>query len=233
MKPCCRAMEKTIPLSQIDLSHFDLRYYRSKEFTVALSHDISKHGLLIPIVVTPTGKRYLVVDGVNRLSAIRLLKWKEVKCDVWENKTEAQRLMLALKVNYFRQSHDIMGVARIFKSLTEKYKVKQRDIAKEFNMSKSYVSKLISFNRLPEDKKLALSRGELDMRTAYDLVRKKRSPELMEKLNIKYPCDGCHGKFDLSQIVQGNLCLDCQKLLADFIKKQKEKLKRERSQTGL
>jgi ParB/RepB/Spo0J family partition protein len=225
-------MEKELPLSSLVFPPQDLRFYRSREFIFLLANDIKANGLKVPPIVTHQNGFYLILDGVNRVKAVKLLKWKSIRCDIVSNLSDPDKIILGLSVNYFRSSHDPMGFVSAFDRL-RKMGLKQKDIAKRFQMSKGHVSKLLSLTKLSPEDQLKLAKNEISIEEAYFRVKKPRDPDLMEKLNIKYECSGCHRKTDFSQIIEARLCLDCEAKLKDLIKKERERLKRERGQTGL
>lgn len=226
-------MLKNIPLSKITLPPYDLRFYRSKEAFSLFCSDIEKSGMLVKPIVRETNGKYEVLDGWNRLRCAKKLGWKTVLCDVLTGETdEVSRIIIGLKVNMFRFSHDVIGVAQAFQRL-RKLGLKQIQISRIFGFSKGHVSKLLSLNKLPPDKKLEVAKGQLNIEQAYQLVRKKRNPELMEKLNIKYKCGVCGSKVDLSQCEIINLCFDCRSDLEKLIRDRKEKMEREKGQRWL
>jgi len=226
-------MEKEIPLAQIIFPKFDLRYYRSKEFLKYLCADISKEGMLIPPLVTQIDDmHYQIIDGQNRLRCAQKLKWETVKCQVVTIESDTDKVILGLKTNTMRKTHDIMGVINVFSYLKEKG-MKQKDIAKRFNMSKGYVSQLLKINNLPTRQKLELAKGKLTLTQAYLMVRQRRNPDLMEKLSIEYRCEACRSKVSFRERELIALCSECRSKLDKVLRQESEKLEHEREQTEL
>lgn len=227
-------MEKEIPLSQIVLPTQELRFYRSPEFLRLLTNDIRKEGMLVLPIVTPISEnQYELLDGVNRIKCAQKLKWETVKCTVLsEGKTDIDKVIYGLKVNIFRKSHDVMGIVRVFSYLKSKG-MKQKDIAQRFGMSKGYVSQIISLTKLPIDKKNQVAKGQISLRDAYLIVRQRRDPSLMEKLNIQYKCDVCKSKVSFSERELVALCSECRSKLEKSLRQERDRQSHEREQKEL
>jgi len=226
-------VEREIPMCLIDLPEHDLRYYRNREFFELFCKDIEQNGILVPpILQTRSNGRFLVVDGVNRVRCAQKLNWKTVKCDVYEETDEKDRIIIGLRVNIKRLSHDPMGVCEAFHRLHE-LGMSQKEIARRFGFSKSHVSKLFALTKLHPSDKLRLAKGELTIPLAYNLVRKRRDPELMEKLGIKNKCEMCGSKVDFGHTELIQICLNCKSLLQNLLESEKRKQKHEVSQREL
>jgi len=226
-------VEKTIALAHLVLPTHDLRFYRSPQFLKVLCDDIKKEGMLVKPLVTPiSDNHYQVVDGVNRIICAKKLGWETVKCDVVEVRNDKDIMVLGLKINLFRKSHDIMGTVTVLSRLKEKG-MKQKDLVKRFGLSKGYVSKLLALTKLPTREKLALAKGQITVSQAYQMVKPKRSHSLMEKLGIEYKCDTCHSKVSFRERELIALCSECRSKLETVLRQERDRLSHEREQTEL
>lgn len=223
MKTCVR-MEKEVPLDLIDVSPFDVRFYRSMTFFKTLCDDVQKEGVLVkPILQELPNGRYRVLDGVTRILALRKLGKKSVVTDVVPaNPDERETLIQSLKVNLRRASQDPVGVSEVFKRLTA-LGMKQKEIGRRFGFSKGHVSKLISITNLSTAQKLDLAKGKMSIPQAYNLVKTRRNPDLMRELNIKQKCSMCDSACDYGQIELLQLCSECRGKLARALEQESEK----------
>jgi len=225
-------MEKEISIDLIDLPSYDLRFYRSSEFFELLCSDISKEGILVKPIVTPVNGRFQVIDGVNRVKCAQKLGWKTVTCAILAIDENLDKLILGLKTNLFRKTHDIMGIVNVFSYLRDNG-MKQKEISKRFNVSKSYVSKLLSLTRLSSNDKLRLAKGQITVPHAYQMVKRKRNPELMEKLGIKYRCDTCNSQVSFHERELVSLCSSCRSKLEKMLRRERKKSLVDLEQTEL
>jgi ParB-like chromosome segregation protein Spo0J len=216
-------MEKEVPLDLIDVSTFDVRFYRSMTFFKTLCEDIEKEGVLVkPILQELPNGRYQVLDGVTRILALRKLGKKSVVSDVVPmNDDERETLIQSLKVNLRRASQDPVGVSDVFQRLIA-LGMTQKQIAQRFGFSKGHVSKLVSIANLSTSQKLDLAKGRMSIPQAYGLVKTRRNPDLMRELNIKQKCTVCYSACDYGQIELIQLCASCRDLLARALAKEHE-----------
>jgi ParB-like chromosome segregation protein Spo0J len=215
-------MEKEVPLDLIDVSQFDVRFYRSMSFFKTLCEDIKKEGVLVkPIVQELPNGRYRVLDGVTRVLALRKLGHKTVVTDVVPaNPDERESLIQSLKINLRRASQDPVGVSDIFKRLIA-LGMKQKDLTKRFGYSKGHVSKLVSIANLSTAQKLDLAQGRMSIPQAYNLVKTRRNPDLMRELKIKQKCTVCYSSCDYGEIELVQLCGECRAKLAHLLECEK------------
>jgi ParB-like chromosome segregation protein Spo0J len=211
-------MEKEVPLDLIDVSPFDVRFYRSMSFFKTLCEDIQTEGVLVkPIVQELPNGRYRVLDGVTRVLALRKLKRKTVVTDVVPaNPDERETLIQSLKINLRRASQDPVGVSEAFQRLIV-LGMTQKQIAQRFGFSKGHVSKLVSIANLSTSQKFDLAKGKMSIPQAYNLVKTRRNPDLMRELNTKQKCTVCNSACDYGQIELVQLCSECRGKLAHLL----------------
>jgi len=214
-------METEISLDLIELPEFDVRYYRSTAFFRRFCEDIEKEGVLVkPIVRQLPNGRYLVLDGVTRILALRKLRRKTVVTDVVPANDERTTLIQSLKINLNRSSQDPVGVSEMFKRLTI-MGMKQKEIAQRFGFTKGHVSKLIAISKLSSSQKFDLANGRMNISTAYNLAKTRRNPDLMRELKIKQKCTVCYSACDYGQIELVQLCAECRNKLAHLLESEK------------
>lgn len=225
-------MEQEIPLDQIEISDFDVRFYRSREFFRSLCEDIEREGVLVKPIVQKLNSHFIVLDGVTRILCVKKLGWKTIKCDVLDVKDGVESLILALKINLKRTSQDPIGVSETFNRLVS-LGVRQKEIARRFGFSKSYVSKLIAIHNLSHDQKLELCKGKLSIPQAYALTKARKDPDLMQRLGVKAKCDFCHSHVDYSQVQTLQICSECERKLTTVLRSEEKRSERKEQQKEL
>ena len=188
--------------------------------------------LVPPIVERGDNNRFKLIDGVNRVHCAKKLGWTTIRVSIFNSSNEIDRVLIGLKVNINRSSHDPMGFARAILHL-KKLGLKQKDIAQRLGFTKGHISKLMSLNKLEPQDKLALAKGQLTIPQAYRLVRKPRDRELLERLGVQGKCDFCHSKVDFRNRELCQICVDCSGKLASLLLSERKKRDREDSQRAL
>lgn len=77
---------RELPLAVIDRPELDARIDRSPEFLDALTSDIARRGVLVPLIVVVVGDRYEVVDGFTRYIAATRANLVAVPCCIYPTK---------------------------------------------------------------------------------------------------------------------------------------------------
>lgn len=214
-----------VPVDMIDEPEQDLRGYRGSAFSDVLRKDLEIEGLLAPVIVRSLQNgRFQLVDGKSRLDQLRLLGETRIDAVVLFDCSDQDALIYGLKLNVKRKAHDPMGLARCFRVLHDRFKMRVVDIAVRFGFSKGHVSKLLKLNKLAPELQTALSTGEITIQQAYDsLVHGSLD---FDRKNRSCVCEGCGAEVDISEVEDVRLCYRCRATLVDMARKRREQLER-------
>lgn len=116
----------------------------------ALSRSIKEHGLVQPILVTPTNAgTYKIVAGERRWRASKLAEIKEIPCIIrdFDGKEVAE---LALVENLQREDLNAIEEAEGYRRLTEVFDMTQDEIGKKVGKSRSAVANSMRLNALSD-----------------------------------------------------------------------------------
>lgn len=115
----------------------------------ALAESISKHGVLLPLIVSRTDDgRFNLISGERRLRACRKIGLKRVPVMV-RDFTGGMALEVALIENIQRQDLNPVEKAKGFDRLIEEYGYKHDEIAKVMGKSRAFVANSIRLLKLP------------------------------------------------------------------------------------
>ncbi len=118
-------------------------YQPRREFDAAgleeLAASIREHGLLAPILVTPTEAGYQVIAGERRLRAARLAGLTRIAAVV-RSADQQQQLGLALVENLQRSDLNAMDEARAFRRLVDEFGLTQEQVAARVGRSRPSVA---------------------------------------------------------------------------------------------
>lgn len=217
---------REIDIDLLDEPVTDLRFYRSSAFEDVLLADLRREGAVIPVIVRkkPNSDRFVIIDGVTRARNARLLGKRLVLCQIVDVDA-ATSIILGLKMNIYRKRQDSVGLGRAFKTLHDEHKMKYKDLAKRFDFSRSWVSKLVALNSLPVEYQRAVSRGDISVEDGASIVAGDR--HVLEHIDErrKVSCESCSRSFDASEVTSWRLCRECQRDLKNIQEERQHRLK--------
>ncbi len=157
---------------EIDLIRFppnSLRQSSGQDFS-ELTNSIRQNGLLQPIIVRPRDNRFEVVAGCRRLEACRRLKHRKIKTMIMELDDKAA-YEIAITENVQRKTLDPLEEATAFKKYCDEYGWgSQTELARKIGKSQEFVSHRIKLLDLPQQVKNALTRNEISLSSAEELI---------------------------------------------------------------
>ncbi len=121
---------------------------------------IKEHGILQPIVVSPTDDGYELIAGERRLRAATFLEFTQVPALI-RDVTKQQQLELSLIENIQRQELNPIEEALSYKRLHDEFNIKQEDIGNRVGKSRSKIANMLRLLTLPDDIQNWLRDGKL------------------------------------------------------------------------
>lgn len=128
-----------------------------------LADSISKHGVIMPIIVNKSGDRYMIIAGERRFRASKLAGLTKVPVIV-KTYNERQIKEISLIENLQREDLNPIEAATAMRSLMDEYGMTQEDLADRIGKSRSAIANTLRLlNLAPEVIKMvangALSAG--------------------------------------------------------------------------
>ncbi len=127
----------------------------------ALKESIQEHGLVQPILVTPTKSgTYRIVAGERRWRASKLAGLKEIPCIIkdFENQTVME---IALVENLQREDLNPLEEAEGYQKLMTDFGLTQEEVSKKVGKSRSAVANSLRLNHLSDGVKTLVITGKL------------------------------------------------------------------------
>ncbi|MBR5152033.1 MAG: ParB/RepB/Spo0J family partition protein [Clostridia bacterium] len=141
-----------------------------KEKLEALAESIQEHGVLQPILVTPTNSgTYKIVAGERRWRASKLAGIKEIPCII-RSFEEQQVMELALVENLQREDLNPIEEAEGYQQLMDTFSLTQEEISKRVGKSRSAVANSLRLNNLTKTVKSMVIDGMLSQGHARTLL---------------------------------------------------------------
>lgn len=152
---------KTLKITDVEPNKNQPRKNFDLEKIEALANSIKEHGLIQPIVVTPSKKGlYKIVAGERRWRAAKKAGLKEIPVVINEY-SEEQIAEVALIENLQREDLNPIEEALGYHSLLEDFKLTQELISQKIGKSRSAIANSLRLLSLEDDIKKLLISGEI------------------------------------------------------------------------
>lgn len=147
------AGHKKLPIHLIVPNAKQPRAFFDDEKLLELAESIKVQGVLQPLLVRPMGtgseQLYEIVAGERRFRASRIAGLSEVPVIIKEL-TDEQAMLAALIENLQRENLNPMEEAQGFLELSQKFNLRQEDIAAKIGKSRSMVANTLRLMQLPD-----------------------------------------------------------------------------------
>ncbi|MCD1183641.1 ParB/RepB/Spo0J family partition protein [Leptospira sp. Pond_2020] len=120
-----------------------------KEEVSDLVESVKRLGLIEPIVVRKSGKKYQIVAGERRYQAAKILKWNTIPA-IETLASEDKCFEMALAENEKRKSLNPWEVGRAIQFLRKEKKKTAEEVSKILGFTERYVKQLSSIARLDQ-----------------------------------------------------------------------------------
>ena len=154
---------RTVPLEHIEPNPQQPRRRFDPADEESLADSVGRHGLLQPLLVTPSTGRsghFLLVAGERRWRAARTAGLQRVPVTVIA--ADARRRMeLALVENLQRRDLGPLERAHAYQALMDDYGMTQAQVAAAVGMSRSSVANSLRLQKLDSDMRQALAEGRI------------------------------------------------------------------------
>ncbi len=158
-----------ISLIDIDPNYEQPRKNFDQEALEELAESIKIHGVIQPIVVTPIGKRFMIIAGERRFRASKLAGKTEIPAII-RNYTPQQIKEISLIENLQREDLSPIEAARAIKVLMTEFNMTQEMAADRIGKSRSAVANTLRLLTLHDDVIDLIEKGRLSAGHARTLV---------------------------------------------------------------
>ena len=198
-----------ISLLDIDPNYEQPRKTFDEDALKELADSIRIHGVIQPIVVTPIGKRFMIIAGERRFRASKLAGKEDIPAIV-RNYTPQQIKEISLIENLQREDLSPIEAARAIKTLMVEFNMTQEVAADRIGKSRSAVANTLRLLTLSDEVIALIEQGRLSAGHARTLVVVPR--EQQYKLALK----GCDNQLTVREM---------EKLVREFLNPKPDKQK--------
>ena len=134
-----------------------------------LAASISKHGVIMPIIVNKSGDRYMIIAGERRFRASKIAGLTKVPVIV-KTYNERQIKEISLIENLQREDLNPIESATAMKQLMDDYGLTQEELSERIGKSRSAIANTLRLLTLDEEVVKLVSNGKLSQGHARALV---------------------------------------------------------------
>lgn len=158
-----------IALSDIDPNYEQPRKKFDETALRELADSIKLHGVIQPIVVTPIGKRFMIIAGERRFRASKMAAQTDIPAII-RHYTPQQIKEISLIENLQREDLSPIEAARAIKTLMTEFNMTQEVAADRIGKSRSAVANTLRLLTLNDDVISLVEQGRLSAGHARTLV---------------------------------------------------------------
>ena len=161
---------KELPVDLVQRGKYQPRRDMDPQALEELAESIRAQGVMQPIVVRPISEgRYEIIAGERRWRASQLAGLDSIPAVIREVPDEAA-IAMALIENIQREDLNPIEEAIALQRLQQEFELTQQQVADAVGKSRVSITNLLRLMSLPEDVKLMLERGDLEMGHARALL---------------------------------------------------------------
>lgn len=150
----------TLKIGEIEPNKDQPRKEFDSEQLNQLAQSITKHGIIQPLTVRDKNGAYQIVAGERRWRAAKIAGLSEVPVRIMEL-SDSETAQIALIENLQREDLNPIEEANGYKQLSEKYGLKQEEIASGVGKARSSITNALRLLELPEEVKEMAKQGKL------------------------------------------------------------------------
>lgn len=161
---------RTLPVDLIQRGKYQPRRDMDPQALEELAQSIRAQGVMQPIVVRPiAGDRYEIIAGERRWRAAQQAGLDSIPAVIRDVPDEAA-IAMALIENIQREDLNPIEEAIALQRLQQEFELTQQQVADAVGKSRVTITNLLRLMALPDDVKLLLERGDLEMGHARALL---------------------------------------------------------------
>ena len=203
--------EVLLDIAEIDPNFEQPRKNFDEQALNELAESIKVHGVIQPIVVTPMGKRYMIIAGERRFRASKLAGKTQIPALI-RHYTPQQIKEISIIENLQREDLNPVEAGRAIKTLMSEFNMTQEMAADRIGKSRSAVANILRLLTLDDAVLKLVEQNRLSAGHARALVVVPKQSQY--KLALK----ACDNKMNVR---------DTEKLVRDFLNPKPEKQKEE------
>lgn len=166
-----------LPVDRLQRGKYQPRREFAPESLQELANSIRAQGIIQPLIVRPVGDRYEIIAGERRFRAAQMAGLTEVPAVVRAIPDEAA-VAIALIENIQRENLNPIEEGLALQRLMDEFGMTHQTMAETLGKSRATISNLLRLLALPEEVKLMIEKGQLEMGHARTLITLPEATQL-------------------------------------------------------
>lgn len=158
-----------LPVDQVQRGKYQPRREMDPQALEDLANSIRSQGIIQPLIVRPVGSKFEIIAGERRWRAAQLAGLETVPVIIRAIPDEAA-IAIALIENIQRENLNPIEEAAALQRLIEEFGMTHQHVAEAVGKSRTTVTNLLRLLALPEEVRLMLERGLIEMGHARALL---------------------------------------------------------------
>lgn len=146
-----------------------------------LAESIKQHGIIQPLVVTPSGVKYRIVAGERRYRASQIAGLKKVPAIV-RNHKELEELEISIVENVQRVDLSPLEQAVSIVRLRDQFSLSTKEIAQKLGKAEPTISNIVRLLQLPKEAVVALQENKITEGHARAILALKADEKMQREL---------------------------------------------------
>ncbi|MDD5567035.1 MAG: ParB/RepB/Spo0J family partition protein [Patescibacteria group bacterium] len=144
-----------IPLEEISANPRQPRSKMDRHDLEDLVNSIKAHGIIQPVLVSPSKNGYQLIAGERRYQASKMLGLKTIPALI-RTLRDNEKLEIALIENLQRENLNPLDRARAFQQLIDEFGLTQEEVSRKVGQSRSQITNTLRLLNLPQEVKEAI-----------------------------------------------------------------------------
>lgn len=175
---------KDIPVENIQRGRYQPRRHIDEAGIEELASSIKAQGLMQPIILRAIStNKYEIIAGERRWRAVQKAGLDQITAIVRDIPDEAA-IAMSLIENMQREDLNAMEEALALQRIKDEFELTHEEIARAVGKSRSAVTNLMRLTNLPEQVRILVERGDLEMGHARSLLPLDKEQQLPAAQNI-------------------------------------------------
>jgi ParB family chromosome partitioning protein len=170
-----------LKVSEIEPNPNQPRKIFTDEELTELSHSISEHGVLQPILVRKNEEKYQIVAGERRWRAAQKAGLESIPAVVREI-SDKEAMEIAIIENVQRQNLTPMEEAEAYACLMQEFDYTQEQLSARLGKSRTHVANTLRLQQLPREIKSLLQQRKLSAGHARSLINMEKAYEIAQEV---------------------------------------------------
>lgn len=136
---------KTVPISELQISEFNVRKERDSDKIAELAKSIEQEGILQPLLVRPENSHYGIIIGSRRFTAAKKANLKQVPVII-KDLEDQESLVVSLVENLQRNDLEPRETTQAMNTLNQT--ITQEELAIKLGKSHAYISQMVTVCKL-------------------------------------------------------------------------------------